>query len=160
MSRNAIGNRAPGGLPQLLPKLDAVAAREGSSKAVLAPLLAALRGYAVEIDAFTRRSWDSYLGLPALHRKTHMGGLDTVEATVLPTPITLGSAGAVGTPSLGFSPGDHEHPATDLDWLSGLADLEVDSQDGVPVYDRQMRWLLEMILLETMRIRELVEAQR
>lgn len=160
MARNAIGNRAPGGLPQLLPKLDAVAAREGSSKAVLAPLLAGLRAYAVEIDAFTRRSWDAYLGLPALHRQTHMGGLDTVEATVLPTPITLGAEGSVGTPSLGYSPGDHEHPTTALDWLSGLADLEVDAEDGVPVYDQQMRWLLEMILLETMRIRELVEAQR
>ena len=155
MSRNAIGNRAPGGLPQLLPKLDAVAAREGSSKAVLAPLLAGLRAYAVEIDAFTRRSWDSYLGLPALHRKTHMGGLDTVEATVLPTPITLGSAGAVGTPSIGYSPGDHEHPTTDLDWLLALASLEVDPEDGIPVSDVRMRRLLEGIYLELAAIEEM-----
>lgn len=160
MPRNAIGNRAPGGLPQLLPKLDAVAAREGSSKAVLGPLLAALRGYAVEIDAFTRRGWDSYLGLPALHRQTHMGGLDTVETTLLPTPITLGAVGAIGSPQEGYASSQHEHPTTSLDWLSGLADLEVDAQDGIPVYDQQMRWLLEMILLETMRIRELVEAQQ
>lgn len=154
MSRNAIGNRAPGGLPQLLPKLDAVAAREGSSKALLAPLLAGLRAYAVEIDAFTRRSWDSYLGLPALHRKTHMGGLDTVEATVLPTPITLGSAGAVGTPSLGFSPGDHEHATDGLDFLLPLEELAL--EDALPVSDVRARRLLEHILLELSRIQELL----
>ena len=160
MPRRATGNRAPGSLPLLLPRIDALAARQGSSKAVLAPVVLELRAYATQIDILMQRLWDGYLGYPALHNQTHMGGQDTVETTVAPSPITIGAEGAIGTPQVGFSPGDHVHPTTGLDFLSGFADLSVDAQDGVPVYDQEMRWLLEHILIETMRIRELVEEQQ
>ena len=160
MPRRATGNRAPGSLPLLLPRIDALAARQGSSKAVLAPVVLELRAYATQIDILMQRLWDGYLGYPALHNQTHMGGDDTVETTLVPTPIALGAEGVVGTPQVGYSPGDHVHPTTDLDFLLAFAGLGIDAQDGVPVYDQQMRWLLEMILIETMRIRELVEEQQ
>lgn len=159
MPRNATGNRAPGSLPLLLPRVDALAAHSGSSKAVLAPVVAMLREYATQQDILMQRLWDGYLGYPALHNQTHMGGQDTVETTVTPSPITIGAAGEVGTPQVGYSPGDHVHPGTGLAFLSGFADLSIDAQDGLPVYDQQMRWLLEQILIEVMRIRALVEEQ-
>lgn len=160
MPRLATGNRAPGGLPLLLPRIDALAAREGSSKAILAPVLAALREYATEHDILMKRLWDGYLGLPALHRLTHLGGDDTLETTLLPTPITLGEEGAIGAPQEGYASSQHVHSTEGLDFLIPFADLDIDAMDGVPVYDQQMRWLLEHILIETLRIRELTEAHR
>ena len=160
MPRRATGNRAPGSLPLLLPRIDALAARTGSSKAVLAPVVLELRAYATQIDILMQRLWDGYLGYPALHGDTHKGGADTLETTLTPTPIALGQTGAIGAPQEGFASSQHVHPTTGLDFLSGFADLSIDAQDGVPVYDQEMRWLLEHILIETMRIRELVEGQR
>jgi hypothetical protein len=158
--RPAVGNRQPGGIPKLLQYADRLAAREGKSAELLAPIVAALREITLVQDRINQRLAAAYLGYPAQHAETHKGGVDTVETTLLPTPITLGAVGAIGSPTEGFASSQHEHPTTGLDWLLALADLEVDVEDGIPVYDQQMRWLLEMILVETTRIRELVEGQQ
>lgn len=155
--RPAVGNRQPGGIPKLLQYADRLAAREGKSAELLAPIVAALREITLVQDRINQRLAAAYLGYPAQHAETHKGGVDTVETTLLPTPITLGSAGAIGSPTEGFASSQHEHPTTGLDWLLALADLEVDAEDGIPVSDVRARRLLEAILLELGAIVRLLE---
>ncbi|TXH14964.1 MAG: hypothetical protein E6R03_08260 [Hyphomicrobiaceae bacterium] len=157
--REAVGNRAPGGLPELLQIIDRLSEYSGKAKGVVQVLVPVLREFATEQDRFNRRAWAAYNGLPARHRETHKGGQDTVESTVLPTPITLGAEGDIGTPSVGYAAGNHTHGTEGLDFLDEFADLNVDAQDGIPVSDRQMRRLLEAIYLELLALEAALQAR-
>lgn len=80
-------------------------------------------------------------------------------ATEKPSAVTLGEHdGAVGS-SPRLAREDHAHDDTALEFLGDLGDLETSPLYGVPVYDPRLHRLLEEILYELQRLREIIEEE-
>lgn len=88
---------------------------------------------------------------PGAHGVTHTAGSDPLWATEEPSAITLGEhEGDVGSAGARLAREDHVHDDTAL---AGLADL-VDFADTISESEANMRRLLELILVELIKMRK------
>ena len=107
-----LGPRNPGYLPNVLARVEKTRRLLGELDAddnarVLAEGVIALATTQHELN---KRLWEGAKGFAEPHALTHMGADDSVSGLGIPEPIEVGDAGALGDPTGGFAPLDHEHP--------------------------------------------------